>query len=295
MPQALGEFSATDWWRLRPLTQGVKTLRYGLVDRRYRRAAAAAGDIKATADAIRGRRALVTVAFADPQLLSWQTRLLRRYVPHAVHVIVDNSLGDEIAAENGRVAAAAGSAYLRAPPNPWRTGAVSRSHGIVLNWTWDNLIRPGEPEAFGFIDHDLFPTAAADPFAPLAAQEVYGVIRTVGSRWFLWAGFCMFRFAAVRERPLDFGQDWFVGLDTGGGNWKPLYSRLDRTKLQEQPTVFVPFKPGIATADGPLQWSRTWLHEVGRMGDPLLFAEKRATVARLLATHLDAAAAADPP
>jgi hypothetical protein len=101
----------------------------------------------------------------------------------------------------------------------------------------------------------------------------------------------MFRFAAVRDKPLDFGQDWFVGLDTGGGNWDCLYSRIDATKLRQPHTTFEPFKPGITVAEGPLQWCGTWLHEVGLMGDPWLGAEKRAAVARLLAPHLDAAGA----
>jgi hypothetical protein len=292
MPKSLNEFSAVDWRRLRPLTQAVKTLRYGLIDRSYRRRPAAAGDTAAMARAIRGRKVLVTVAFGDPELLSWQSGLLRHYVPGAFHVIVDNSAADEVASEIGRVARDAGTAYLRAPPNPWSGDAASRSHGIVLNWIWQNVIRPGEPEAFGFIDHDLFPTAAADPFAPLAAQDVFGIVRGAGPRWFLWAGFCMFRFAAVKDKALDFGQDWFVGLDTGGGNWRALYSQIDRRNLQEQPTSLFPFKPGIALAEGPLQWCGTWLHEVGLMGDRHLFAEKRAVLAAMLAPHLEAAAGA---
>jgi hypothetical protein len=292
MPKSWNEFSVDDWRRLRPLTQAVKTLRYGRIDRAYRLRPPATGDAAAVAQAIRGRKALVTVAFGDPQLVSWQVSLLRHYVPNAVHVIVDNSVADEVARDIGRVAGDARAAYLRAPPNPWSGDAASRSHGIVLNWTWHNVIRPGEPEAFGFIDHDIFPTAADDPFAPLATQDVYGIVRTAGSRWFLWAGFCMFGFAAVKDKALDFGQDWFVGLDTGGGNWRALYSRIDRVHLRQPPTELLPFKPGIAVAEGPLQWCGTWLHEVGLMGDPRLFAEKRATVAAMLAPHLDAAVAA---
>jgi hypothetical protein len=192
----------------------------------------------------------------------------------------------------GQIGRAAGSAaYLRAPENPWSGRAASRSHGIALNWAWDNLIRPGEPDAFGFLDHDIFPTATDDPFAPLSRQDVYGIVRTAGPRWFLWAGFCTFRFAAVKDKRLDFGQDWFVGLDTGGGNWKSLYSHIDRTTLLQPHTSFFPFKPGIAVAAGPLQWCGTWLHEVGLMGDPRLFAEKRSAVARMLAPHLDEAGA----
>ena len=177
MPKRLEEFSAADWGRLRPLTQGVKSVRYRLYDHRYRHRTARAGSAQVAADLIRGRRALVTIAFSDPQLLCWQTRLVRRYVPNCVHVIVDNSDNDGVAARNARIVAKAGLAYLRAPRNPWSADAASRSHGIVLNWAWANVIQPGEPEAFGFIDHDIFPTAADDPFAPLATQDIYGVIR----------------------------------------------------------------------------------------------------------------------
>jgi hypothetical protein len=291
MPKSLRELTAADWRHLRPLTQNVKSWRYRLVDGIYRRRGAVAGDPEAVAASIRRRKVLVTVAFADPQLLSWQIRLVCRYVPGAVHAIVDNSPADAAAAVNARIAADAGVAYVRAPPNPWSgqgaRDAASRSHGIVLNWTWHNIIRPGAPEAFGFIDHDIFPTAPDDPFAPLAGQDVYGVVRTAGPRWFLWAGFCMFRFAAVKDKPLDFGQDWFIGLDTGGGNWNALYRRIDRKSLREPPTTFVPFKAGIELAEGPLQWCGTWLHEIGLMGDPGLMGEKRAAVARLLAPHLN--------
>jgi hypothetical protein len=291
MPKSFREFSAGDWRRLRPLTQAVKSLRYRIVDRGYRRRPALIGDPAAVARSIRGRKVLVTIAFSDPLLISWQTRLLRHYVPDAVHVVVDNSPADAVATQVRSIAEAAAAAYLRTPENPWSGGAASRSHGIALNWAWDNVIRRGEPEAFGFLDHDIFPTAVDDPFAPIAFQDVYGIVRTAPPRWFLWAGFCMFRFAAVKDKPLDFGQDWFIGLDTGGANWKPLYSGIEAAALRVPPTQFFPFKPGIAATEGPLQWCGSWLHEVGLMGDPELAAEKRAVLARMLAPHLAAAGA----
>jgi hypothetical protein len=289
MPKSLREYSADDWRHLRPVTQAVKSLRYRAIDRAYRCRPARVGDTAAVAHSIRGRSVLVTIAFSDPAVIRWQSRLVRHCVPGARHVVVDNSPADDAAEEIGRIAGA--DNYLRAPDNPWLGDAASRSHGIALNWAWDNLIRPGEPEAFGFLDHDIFPTAFDDPFAPLATQDVYGVVRTVGPRWFLWAGFCMFRFAAVKNAPLDFGQDWFAGLDTGGGNWDVLYRRIHVATLRQPATHLVPFKPGIAVTDGPLQWCGTWLHEIGLMGASQLFAEKRRVLAAMLAPHLDAARA----
>ncbi len=289
MPKSFAEYSVDDWRHLRPVTHAVKSLRYHAIDRDYRRKPARAGDTAAMARSIRGRGVLITIAFSDPALIRWQTRLVGHYVPSVRHIVVDNSTADDAAEEIRRIAGAEN--YLRAPENPWSGVAASRSHGIVLNWAWHNLIRPGQPEAFGFLDHDIFPTASDDPFAPLATQDIYGVARTVGRRWFLWAGFCLFRFAAVKDTPLDFGQDWFAGLDTGGGNWNVLYKRIDIATLRQPATSFVPFKPGIDVADGPLQWCGTWLHEVGLMGAAELFAEKRSVVAAMLASHLDAARA----
>ena len=164
----------------------------------------------------------------------------------------------------------------------------------MLNWIWHNIVRPGAPQAFGLLDHDLFPTAPDDPFAPLAKQDIYGYVRFTeppSGRWFLWAGFTMMRFAAVRDLDLDFGQDWFLGLDTGGGNWGPLYSRLDLDTLEQAPSRFLAYREGIELRQGPLQWCGVWLHEVGQMGEPEVMADKRRVVAEILAPHLEVAKA----
>ncbi|MFD2181093.1 hypothetical protein [Rhodoplanes azumiensis] len=291
MPRPLSDYSLREWGRLRPLLHAVKTRRYRLVDAAYRRQPETAGDAGAIARSIAGRNVLITIAFADPESIRWQIALVRHYVPSAVHVIVDNSPNPEVAERIRTVVTEAGIPYLHLPPNPWTGKEPSRSHGAALNWTWHNLIRAGAPAAFGFIDDDLFPTAPDDPFAPLATHQVCGPIRRVAPRWFLWAGFCVFRYDAVAHLPLDFGQDWFVGLDTGGANWDPLYSRIDPAAVCEIESRWVAFKPGIDWKDGPLQWCGTWLHEVGLMGRPDLFEEKRRTVVALIAPHLAAAGA----
>ena len=158
-----------------------------------------------------------------------------------------------------------------------------------MNWTWHNILRPGNPRAFGFIDDDLFPTASDDLFAPLDTQEFFGLVREVDHRWFLWAGFCTFRFDAVKDKPLDFGQDWFMGLDTGGANWDVLYRSVDLSALQVPNTIFTPYKEGVDVRDGPMQWCGTWLHEIGSTGNSAVEADKRRVVAGILAPHLDAA------
>ena len=147
------------------------------------------GDIAAVIRSLTGRRVLITVAFEDPQAIDWQIRLVRRYVACDLHLIGDNS-NDDTAADAMRAACDfADALYLRLPAS---AASSSRSHGLALNWLWTNVVRPGRPMAFGFLDDDLFPTGPDDPFGVLGSQEFFGVIRTAGERWFLWPVFVCF-------------------------------------------------------------------------------------------------------
>jgi hypothetical protein len=291
MPPPLKDYRSIDWLRLRPILHRIKTMRYRAMDRRFRALAPRTGDIRQLGSRLRGRQVLISVAFSDPQTIAWQAPLVQLYSPNAVYVVADNTPDDGQAAAIEQVARSASVPYVRLPRNP--TSSASRSHGLALNWIWHNLVRPHEPAMFGFLDHDIFPTAPTDPFAPLLNQDFFGVLRPgiatsidAGDRWFLWAGFSMFRFDAVRHKPLDFSQDWFSGLDTGGANWAVLYRHVDRNRISEQSTTFVPFREGLPMNDAPLQWCGPWLHEVGLMGRLEFAEDKRAAVAWLLSPHL---------
>ena len=290
MPPRLRDYDLKDWSRLRPLTHALKTRHYRRVDAAYAREPARDGNLDALITRAKGRKLLLTIGYADAQAIDWQAELVRYYLPDVFHAVADNSPDDASAAAVKFVAGAHGLPYLRLPPNRWPEG--SRSHGLALNWLWRNVVQPAEPQAFGFLDDDMFPTAADDPFRPLQAQDFYGWVREVGARWFLFAGLCVFRFEAVRGKPLDFGQDWFIGLDTGGGNWDVLYRHVDRAALQEMPGKFFPYKPGVETHAAPFQWLGSWLHEVGWPGNPEFTADKRRVLAETLAPHLAAARAA---
>src|SRR5216110_2548021 len=94
MPRPLSEYDFRDWCRLRPLTHGLKTLRYRATDAAHSRRRARAGDALATAQGMRDRAVLVTIAFHDAEAVTWQAKLIRLYVPKALHVMADNSSDD---------------------------------------------------------------------------------------------------------------------------------------------------------------------------------------------------------
>jgi hypothetical protein len=286
----LREYDRADWKRLRPLSHWLKTMRYGALRELHVRRGQRGGETSLR-ERIRGRRVLVTIAYNDPEAIDMQAQAMARHVPDALYIVADNSSDDRAAERIAAMAAAHHAPYIRLP-KPWDKEG-SRSHGLALNWVWRNLIRPGEPEAFGFLDDDLFPTVLDDPFAKLDRQPVYGMLRQSGDRWFLWAGFCLFRFDQVRNLPLDFGQDWFKGLDTGGGNWRTLYHRLDRSELEFPPVRFEPYRPGADPTHETIHWCGTWLHENGntRLAGRLEQADdKRRMVKNLLGSQYSASA-----
>lgn len=300
MPPRLSDYGLNDWLHARPLTQGLKTRRYRAADRAFSAMPPRIAPPPDLQGSIKGKRVLVTIAFEDPQTIEWQSQLIQLYVPDVIHIIADNTRDDTQAARIAEAAAKQNVPYLHLPANPWNE--PSRSHGLALNWVWRNVIHPGAPSMFGLLDDDMYPTAPSDPFAPLATQDWFGVVRpegpagksTVGlgvTRWFLWAGFAMYRFDAVRGKPLDFSQDWFLRLDTGGANWDVLYRHVPRERIREQETRFVPYKDGLTVNDAPFQWCGTWLHEVGVMGRVEFKDDKRRVVAALLAPHLEKARA----
>ena len=184
MVRSLSDYSFADWRRLRPLIHGLKTAKYRLATKRYVRRPASAGDLSALARSMAGKRVLVTIAFGDDELVDWQVRLVRHYVPSTKHVIADNSRDDGAAARIAAICTEFDAPYVRLPANPWHQ--PSRSHGIALNWIWCNLIRPGEPGPLDFsimmcslrlptIRSRRYPARIASGwFAPLDRAGSYG-------------------------------------------------------------------------------------------------------------------------
>ena len=281
----LSSYSIFNWINLQPAIHFWKTSRYRRVDRKYRKLPARVSKLDVPSND--RSNMIIAIAFEDAELIDWQSRLMRRFVPTADYIVVDNSKSIEGANAIKAICEKRRCNYLLAPENPWH-GSPSRSHGLALNWALDNVVNVRKPQAFGFIDADIFPTEPTDPFAPLRQQDFFGVVRHMGERWYLWAGFCFFRYSLVERFRLNFGQAWFLGLDTGGANWNILYKHYALSTLMQMETSFFPFKQGLNLSDGPLQRCGSWIHEVGQMGLPEYAFEKRDALGRMLESNLKA-------
>src|SRR5262249_38223452 len=140
-----------------------------------------------------------------------------------------------------------------------------------------------------------YPTTATDPFAPLQDYPVAGRVWVRPPRWHLWAGFCFFRFDYVADKHLNFIRDWFARLDTGGGNWNPLYRHLEVTKVTDPGCRLEAILPDVSVDDCHIEWLGPWLHESNdwrhlqgvRSRD--MMSEKFGVVSRKMTDLLDAA------
>ncbi len=288
MPRRLSEYKMADLLRLQPLVHAVKDYRYRRIDEAFVIKPARGGDADELAAAVTAKNVLLTVAFEDSEILQAHLRLCRKFVAHDLHIVGDNSRNPSVVEANRRVADAHGARHIWLPENPWTArNAGSRSHGAAMNWLWRNILRRGRPKAFGFLDHDLFPTAPDAPFALLKNHAFHGDQRSAGSRWFLWAGYCFFDFEAVKSFELDFGLDWFAGLDTGGANFEILYKHAERAALPQREIVVVPALDGVEISRACFEWRGSWLHEVGWSTDPACRKAKREALYRLLKPLLE--------
>jgi hypothetical protein len=262
MPRRIATYTASDWLRLRPLTQSYKTWVWNRLDRQH--ASAAADDpaaMRLVLERLTGKNVIASIAFNSPWTIDWQLRFVGRHLENSAFLVADNSNDERARAAIARLCAEASIAYLPLPANPYKDlRYASRSHGLALNWVYHNVIRRLRPAAWGFFDHDLYPTRPYDPEKRLRGQPFYGdlVSRPGGS--YLWPGYCLFSSAADRDELLDFRQDWFLGLDTGGMNAGLLAGRPDFESLTFSSSRSIGPRRNIAVTIDEIDWFDDCVH-----------------------------------
>jgi hypothetical protein len=131
-----------------------------------------------------------------------------------------------------------------------------------MTWVYHNVVRALQPNIFGYLDHDLIPVDKVDFSERVGGQPIFGLINAGKfGTWSTWAGYCMFKFDAVKDQALNFLYDFSRDLDTGGRNWSPVYSKLSREKLRFASRAHVKVKvPSIDEARLVEFIDERWVH-----------------------------------
>ena len=206
---------------------------------------------------------IVTIAFNNDDVIRHQIKLIRKnLLDNYRYTVADNSTDPGKRARIFNICKECDVPYIKLKPYSGLSPSVS--HGMALNWIYRNYIRVKKPHFFGFIDHDIFPVTPHSIAAYLKESPVYGHMqqRALKGRdiWYLWAGFCFFDYDFVKNRKLDFTPT--KGLDTGGRNWKSLYSHLNKYKIKVPQHRYEKFLPNnnISKVRDFYEYIGDWVH-----------------------------------
>lgn len=210
---------------------------------------------------------IITIAFNNLELIEYQTRFLRKNIKdNYSHIVVDNSTDREIRLQLYDYCKNNDIAYIGLPKNWSNKVGPSYSHATALNYAYKHVIKKREPYAFGFIDHDLFPIRSISIIDKLKNQPIYGPLRLRERWWYLSAILSFFRFDFVKDKKVDFMPvtPETVYLDSGGGNWYGLYSKLDREKIVFPNECVEPLRDGGDRHGDSLEFfdDKVWLHTI---------------------------------
>lgn len=238
----MNEFSPLEWLKLLPLRQGWRQIRNDVLLAIYKNCRSSGlANFLAKNKNLAGKNIAIVIAFEQPWALNWLLAMAKKHVSNATILVFDNSRKTSARLEIERVCQAHNAPYLALPP--YRTKHVNRSHGMAMTWIYHNVIHAIEPHIFGYIDHDLIPVCNVDFAERLADQSLFGLINSGKfNTWSIWAGYCFFKYGAIKNKPINFLYDFSRDLDTGGRNWHNIYSQFDRHQLRFASKEYVPIK-----------------------------------------------------
>ncbi|WP_296745238.1 hypothetical protein [Mesorhizobium sp.] len=253
------DISVEDWRRLNAAPKFRRRLRNRIRAFRFLREPAAEtlmfNSEKAFSDAV-----IASVAFNRPDVIEWQIHLVRRHVAESkAYVVFDNSSREDARRAIRDLCKRRHVPYVGLPKNRMM---VSASHGLALNWIVRNFISAFRPSLFGFLDHDIFPTAPFSVRRQMTGKLLYGRKRhdtpTPGG-WFLWPGFSFFD-GCLPLGQMDFSPSYRFHMDSGGGNWPVLYRSIDLNKVRFAETRWLRFGQGRDEYSDYFLFLDGWLH-----------------------------------
>jgi hypothetical protein len=226
------EFSVSEWLKLLPLKQALKQARNDVLLSFYKtKYPQELESFLAKNKNLAGKNIAIVIAFEQPWALQWLLRMAKKNLSDVTVLVFDNSRTEAARVDIQRACNQHGTPYLGLPP--YRTKHVNRSHGMAMSWVFDNVVRAIKPNIFGYLDHDLIPVDKTDFSERVGNQPLFGLINAGKfNTWSTWAGYCMFKYDAIKNEPMNFLYDFSRDLDTGGRNWNSVYSKLDRTQLR---------------------------------------------------------------
>ena len=285
----LGKYTFLEWRRLQPIKHMYKHARNRLVSSVYIKKSCR--DMSCNMEKLKTITfPVVTVAYEQPWAIEALVRLWMRNVSGATLVVADNSKSKESRKEISEICQKYGVCYIGLPTS--FTKHPNRSHGLAMQWVFDNVIYKLNYDRFAFIDHDLFPVKEVLLDNIVDSQAVFGQekarSRTDPGAWTVWAGYCFFNKSKIDNFRLNFMYDISRELDTGGMNYEVIYRNLDKSgyKFAEVDRVNIVDNKGDELAKNIQEVDGSWFH-VGTIGYNKNAGDRIAVAKRIVGMLLD--------
>ena len=210
---------------------------------------------------------IITVAFNNAQIIPLNVEYVEKYYQDDhTHIIADNSSDPKSADLIRKFCEENKVAYIRVPKNHLNIFSGSYNHATALNWVYKYVVRKRNPAYFGFIDHDLLPTKPISLVNLLDVQHIYGPLRKRGEYWYLSAILSFFDYLYVKDKKVDFlpvKYDNEHYLDSGGGNWSDIYSKMNMSEIHFCEERMENFREGNNRHQDQVEiFDDMWLHTI---------------------------------
>jgi hypothetical protein len=204
---------------------------------------------------------LVTIAFNNEEVIYHQHRLLKKYlIDSYCYTVIDNSIKPAKAKLIEDLCRVQKISYIKLPYN---FSHGSDSHGFAINWAYANYVKKRNLDYFGFLDHDIYPIKSTSIIDKLTIQPFYGLKQERShSIWYLWAGFCFFNQDYFKDKELDFSPCAIenVILDTGGSNYRKIYSNENAERFLFPEQCYKQLRKGNITQADMIEFIGDWVH-----------------------------------
>jgi len=168
---------------------------------------------------------IFTFAFNRPDLLELQVDCLKKFFLtdfnlNVIHDTRNSSLVNEFKNVCKKISERYQELTVYYYPHQSTNGLQSSEyHSVVLQWTYDNIVKRLDDKIVLFLDHDIFLTEDLNLVEELNGYDILGLLQQREHVKYIWPGLVAFKTSSFAEINWKCGEVEGQKVDSGGGTY----------------------------------------------------------------------------